>query len=99
MRVRHRMRINPNATIAVLAKLVPAHRRKLSRIVAGKLGDAQRSARTRVPGADEDLHWHTEPLEAREHRRGAPKRVIEGDPHLPEAHQGSNLSQQKIRID
>jgi hypothetical protein len=85
---------NPNATIAMLAKLVPAHRRKLSRIVAGKLGDAQRSASTGVPGTDEDLHRHTEPLEAREHRRGAPKRVIEGGPHLPEAHQRANLPQQ-----
>src|SRR6266550_4346326 len=98
MRMRHRMRPNPDATIAVLAKLVPTHRRKLSRIVAGKLRDAQRSACARIPGADEDLDGHTEPLERRKNGRGAPKGVVEGRVHLPEARKHTHLSQQKIRL-
>lgn len=99
MRVRHRVRSNPDATIAVLAKLVPAHRRKLSRIVARKLGDAQRSARARIPGTDEDLDTHPEPLEPGKNGRRAPKGVIEGHVHLPEARQGANLPQQEVGLD
>jgi hypothetical protein len=91
------VRPDPDATIAVLAKLVPAHRRKLDRIVAGKLGDAQRSARARIPGTDEDLDGHAEPLERGEDGRRAPKSVVEGRVHRPEARERTNLSQQKIR--
>jgi hypothetical protein len=82
----------------VLAKLVPAHRRKLGRIVAGKLGDAQRGSRAGIPGADEDLDRHTKPLKVWEDRRGAPKRVVKGHADRPEAGQRANLSQQKIRV-
>ena len=92
------MRPNPDTTIAVLTKLVPAHRRKLSRIVAGELGDAQRSARARIPGTDEDLDGHPEPLERRENGRRAPKRIVESRMNIPEARKRTNLSQQKIRI-
>ena len=97
MRVRHPMRSDPDATIAMLAKLVPAHRRKLSRIVAGQLGDAQWSTRARVPSTDEDLDAHTEPLERREDDRRASERVVESRVHLPEARQRTNLPQQEIR--
>src|SRR2546430_5412404 len=91
------MRANPDPTIRVLAQLVPAHRRKLNRIVTGKLGDAQRSARARVPRADEDLDAHAEPLERRKDHRRVSKRVVESSVHRPEARQRPDLSQQKIR--
>ena len=97
MRMRHGVRADSEATIGMLPQLVPAHRRKLSRIVAGQLGDAQGSTRARVPSTDEDLDAHTEPLERREDGRRAPKRVVESRVHLPEARQRTNLPHQEIR--
>ena len=91
------MRADSDAAIGVLAQLVPAHRRKLNRIVADEFGDAQRSAGARVPRADEDLDGHAEPLERRKDRRRVSKRVVESGVHRPEARQRPDLSQQKIR--
>lgn len=98
VRMCHTMGPDSNATIGVLPKLVPVHRCQLNRIVAGKLGDAQRSTRPRVPRADEDLDRHAELLKCRENDRGAPKCVIESRVHLPETREHANLPQQKIRL-
>ncbi len=83
----------------MLAKLVPAHRRQLRRVVAGELRNRQRRANERVLGTDEDLNRHPEPLERGKDGRRATKRIVEGRVHLPEARQRPNLSKQKIRLD
>ena len=97
--MRYRMGADRDATSRLLAELVPVHRRQLFRIVAGKLGDRQRRANERVPRADEDLDWHSEPFQVGNDGGRAPKGVIEGDAHLPKARQGSNLPQQEIGLD
>ena len=98
MQMSHPMGADSDATIGVFPKLVPGHRCKLNRIVAGKLGNAQRSARPRVPRADEDLDRHAELLKCRENDRGAPKCVIESRVQLPKTGERANLPQQKIRM-
>ena len=93
------MRADRDATSRLLAKLVPVHRRQLFRIVAGKLGDRQRRADERVPRAHEDLDGHAEPFQVGKDGGRAPKGVVEGHVHLPEARQGSNLPQQEVGLD
>jgi hypothetical protein len=82
----------------MVTQVVPVHRRNLAGIVAGKLGNREGGAHARVPSTDENLDGHAEPLERREDRRCAPKRVIEGHVHLPEAGQSPNLAQQEVGL-
>lgn len=93
------MRPDRDATSGMVTKVVPVHRRELTGIVAGKLGKREGSAYARVPSTDENLDGHAQPLERREDRRCASKRVIEGHVHLVEAGQRANLPQQEVGLD
>jgi hypothetical protein len=99
VRMRKRVRADVDASLDVIAKVGPGHRRKFLGVVALELWYCQGGAGASERRADEDLDRHSQTLERRKHGRGAPKGIVERDADATHAPEQPDLAEQKIGLD
>jgi hypothetical protein len=99
MRMRERVRADVDASVDMIAKVGPGHRRKFLRVVALELWYRQGGARASERRTDEDLDRDSETLECRKHGRGTAKSIVERHTDATHAPEQTDLAQEQIGRD